>query len=403
MDDTHDTDPAAFRTEARDWIAAHFPPSLRGRGAPLASETLDADQLRWRETMGAKGWGVPTWPAAYGGAGLGRGHARIIENELALAGAYDPIQSMGTIMFGPTLLEHGSERQKLRHLPGIARGETRWCQGFSEPGAGSDLASLQTRAEDRGDHFLINGQKVWTSNADHSDWCFCLVRTDPSRKQGGISFVLFDMHQPGVEVRPIRLISGESPFCETFLTDVRAEKDDLVGSLNGGWGIAKRLLQHERSAISGGGSELDGGLSLTELARERVGVDAEGRVADADLRARIIRNEMESRIVAQTLARAAAEARAAPGADAVSSILKNAGVRVFQTRAELILEVLGHQGLGWEGGGFSEPELASVRDWLHGKAWSIFGGSEEVQNNIIAKRILGLPDAAIRPAQSERT
>ncbi|MFC5343216.1 acyl-CoA dehydrogenase family protein [Brevundimonas staleyi] len=383
----------AFRTEVRDWIAAHFPPSLKGRSAPLVSDPLDADQLKWREAVGAKGWGVPTWPKAYGGADLDRAQARIIERELAAAGAYDPIQSMGTIMFGPTLLEHGTDLQKLRHLPGIARGEVKWCQGFSEPGAGSDLASLQTRAEDRGDHFLINGQKVWTSNADHSDWCFCLVRTDTSRKQGGISFVLFDMHQPGVEVRPIRLISGDSPFCETFLTDVRAEKDDLVGSLNAGWGIAKRLLQHERSAISGGGDEA-GTISLIELARERLTLDAEGRIADGDLRARIIRNEMQSRVVEQTIARAIAEDRAAPGASAVSSILKNAGVRVFQDRAELILEIMGHQGLGWEGDGFTDEELHSVRDWLHGKAWSIFGGSEEVQNNIIAKRILGLPDLA---------
>lgn len=393
MDDHDGLSLKGFRKEVDEWIAAHFPSSLRGRAAPLVSDVLDADQQRWRQAMGTKGWAVPTWPRAYGGADLDRAHEREIQQALAAAGAYDPIQSMGTIMFGPTLLEHGTDLQKLRHLPGIARGEVKWCQGFSEPGAGSDLASLQTRAEDRGDHFLLNGQKVWTSNADHSDWCFCLVRTDSSRKQGGISFILFDMRQPGVEVRPIRLISGDSPFCETFLTDVRAEKDDLVGSLNGGWGIAKRLLQHERSAISGGGSEA-GTISLPELARDRLERDTEGLIADGDLRARIIRNEMDSRVVDMTIARAVAEDRAAPGASAVSSILKNAGVRVFQTRAELILEILGQQGLGWEGDGFSDDELGAVRDWLHGKAWSIFGGSEEVQKNIIAKRILGLPDLA---------
>lgn len=393
MDDHDGLSLKGFRKEVDEWIAAHFPSSLRGRAAPLVSDVLDADQQRWRQAMGTKGWAVPTWPRAYGGADLDRAHEREIQQALAAAGAYDPIQSMGTIMFGPTLLEHGTDLQKLRHLPGIARGEVKWCQGFSEPGAGSDLASLQTRAEDRGDHFLLNGQKVWTSNADHSDWCFCLVRTDSSRKQGGISFILFDMRQPGVEVRPIRLISGDSPFCETFLTDVRAEKDDLVGSLNGGWGIAKRLLQHERSAISGGGSEA-GTISLPELARDRLERDTEGLIADGDLRARIIRNEMDSRVVDMTIARAVAEDRAAPGASAVSSILKNAGVRVFQTRAELILEIMGQQGLGWEGDGFSDDELGAVRDWLHGKAWSIFGGSEEVQKNIIAKRILGLPDLA---------
>lgn len=393
MDDSHNRDLAAFRRDVRGWIEAHFPAPLKGRGPPLVSDVLDLDQRRWREAMGAVGWGVPTWPRAYGGADLDRSHGKAIQQELAAAGAYDPIQSMGTVMFGPTLVEHGSDLQKLRHLPGIARGEVQWCQGFSEPGAGSDLASLQTRAEDRGDHFLINGQKVWTSNADHSDWCFCLVRTDASRKQGGISFILFDMHQPGVEVRPIRLISGDSPFCEMFLTDVRAEKDDLVGSLNGGWGIAKRLLQHERAAISSGGSEASG-LSLIDLARQRLEQDATGRLVDGDLRARIIRNEMDSRVVDLTIARAMAEERFAAGAGAMPSILKNAGVRVLQTRGELILEILGAQGLGWAGEGFTEDELAGFRDWLHGKAWSIFGGSEEVQNNIIAKRSLGLPDLA---------
>ena len=395
MDITTDTvredDLAAFRADVRDWLAAHFPASLKDRGVPADDHILDADQLAWRETFGATGWGVPTWPSAYGGADLGRAHARAIKAELARAGAYNPIGGMGVMMVGPTLLEFGTELQKLRHMPLIARGEIRWCQGFSEPGAGSDLASLQTRAEDRGDHFLINGQKIWTSYADYADWCFCLVRTDTSRKQGGISFVLFDMRQPGVEVRPIALISGDSPFCETFLTDVRAEKEDLVGTLNGGWGIAKRLLQHERSAISDSGDAMAGGVSLIEIAKESVGLDDEGRIADLDLRARIIRNEMETRLVDLTIARVTAEAKAAQGSGAATSILKNAGVRAFQTRAELILEAKGLQGLGWEGEGFDEQELATVREWLHGKAWSIFGGSDEVQNNIIAKQILGLP------------
>lgn len=390
-EDVREDDLASFRTAVRDWLAGHFPAVLKDRGVPADDDVLDADQLAWRAAFGATGWGVPTWPAVYGGADLDRQHARVIKAELARAGAYNPIGGMGVLMVGPTLLEFGSELQKLRHLPLIARGEIRWCQGFSEPGAGSDLASLQTKAEDRGDHFLINGQKVWTSYADLADWCFCLVRTDTSRKQGGISFVLFDMRQPGVEVRPIRLISGDSPFCETFLTDVRAEKDDLVGTLNGGWGIAKRLLQHERSAISGSGEEMAGGVSLIDIAKASVGLDADGRIADADLRARIIRNEMETRLVDLTLARVMAEAKAMPGGSAASSILKNVGVTAYQTRAELIVEAKGHQGLGWEGKGFSEQELTGVRDWLHGKAWSIFGGSDEIQNNIIAKQILGLP------------
>ena len=384
-------DPDAFQAALALWLEAHFPPGLKGRGAPADDAVLDADQLAWRRLFGATGWGVATWPVAYGGAGLDDVHQQRIEEALALAGAYNPVISMGTMMLGPTLLEFGTELQKLRHLPPVARGDIRWCQGFSEPGAGSDLAALKTHAEDRGDHFAITGQKIWTSYADLADWCFCLVRTDTSRKQGGISFVLFDMRQPGVEVRPIRLISGDSPFCETFLSDVRAEKDDLVGPLNGGWGIAKRLLQHERAAISGNDDEAVGGVSLIELARHCIGVDETGRLGEPGLRDRIIRHEMERRLVELTTERVRSAVEAGlPLSSAVSS-LKNAGAQVFQERAELSLEVQGYQGLGWEGDGFSTQELATVREWLHGKAWSIFGGSAEIQNNIIAKQVLGLP------------
>ncbi|MFN9926274.1 MAG: acyl-CoA dehydrogenase family protein, partial [Phenylobacterium sp.] len=231
-----------FRTEARDWIAANFPPALKGASPPEGRE-LSPDQDAWRRAMGEKGWGVPTLPAQYGVGGLSRQEARIVAEELAAAEAYNPIGGMGVIMFGPTLLEYGTEAQKQRHIPSIVKGEIRWCQGFSEPGAGSDLASLQTKAEDKGDHFLINGQKIWTSGAHTADWCFCLVRTDTSKKHEGISFVLIDMHQPGVEARPIRLINDTTPFCETFFTDAVAKKEDLVGPLNGGWTIGKRLLQ----------------------------------------------------------------------------------------------------------------------------------------------------------------
>src|SRR5215212_3115010 len=222
-----------FRAEARGWIEANFPASLRGRN-PMEYQanpglTKDADYQAWRKAIGEKGWGTPTWPKDYGGGGLSRAEGRVVDEELARAGAFNPISSMGTMMFGPTLLEYGNPEQKARHLPPIVRGEVRWCQGFSEPGAGSDLASLQTRAEDKGDHFLVNGQKIWTSGANYADWCFCLVRTDTTRKHEGISFVLIDMRSPGVETRPIKLISGNSPFCETFFTDARAEKNDMVG------------------------------------------------------------------------------------------------------------------------------------------------------------------------------
>jgi len=399
MADFGGTDLEAFRGEVREWIAANFPAALKGRANPMMREERSkpsAEQEQWRKAMGEKGWGVPTWPAAYGGGGLSGGEARVIQLELNRAGAYNPIGGMGVMMFGPTLLEYGTEAQKQEHIPPIVRGDVQWCQGFSEPGAGSDLASLQCKAEDKGDHFVINGQKIWTSGAQFADWCFCLVRTDTSKKHEGISFVLFTMHQPGVEVRPIPLIAGNSPFCETFFTDATADKKNLVGPLNGGWTIAKRLLQHERSGLSGAGGG-GGGMfgmakSLDVLAKEYVGTDEAGRISDSDLRTRIINNAIDARAFQQTAVRAMMEAKGNSGPSAATSIMKNAGTRVMQDRAELTLEIMGSQGLGWEGEGFSADELSAVRGWLGGKAVTIYGGSFEVQNNIISKRILGLPD-----------
>ena len=394
-------DAEAFRADARAWLEANFPPSLKGKAGLGYIEDAnpdDADIKAWTKAMGDKGWGVPTWPKAYGGGGLTPAEARVLQQEMRRIGAWNPIGGMGTMMFGPTLLEYGTEEQKKKHITAIARQEVRWCQGFSEPGAGSDLASLQTKAEDKGDHFLVNGQKIWTSGAQWSDMCFCLVRTDTTRKHEGISFVLIDMHDPGVEVRPIKLIAGASPFCETFFTDVKVPKENLVGPLNGGWTIAKRLLQHERSGMGGGeGGGGGGGLfgvggSPARLAKDYVATDAAGRIADTDLRSRIIGHEMDSRALQLTAFRMMAEAKSNQGPSAVTSIMKNAATRVGQDRAELIVELMGFQGLGWEGEGFTPDELATVRGWLGGKALTIFGGSFEIQNNIISKRILGLPD-----------
>ena len=392
----------AFRAEARDWLQANFPASLKGRGGLMAMEGPASDRAdfnAWTKAMGDKGWGVPTWPRAYGGGGLSAAQARALQQELNAAGAFNPIGGMGVMMFGPTLLEYGTEAQKQRHIPPIVRGELRWCQGYSEPGAGSDLAALQTKLEDQGDHWVANGQKVWTSGAQWADWCFCLVRTDTSKKHEGISFVLIDMHQPGVETRPIKLIAGSSPFCETFFTDARVDKDNMVGPLNGGWTIGKRLLQHERSGIGGGGGggARGGGMfgvsgSPAELAREYIGADEAGRIADSDLRTRVTGHEMDARAFQLTAIRSMHEARSNQGPSAATSIMKNAGTKVGQDRAELIVEILGHQGLGWEGDGFSAEELSFVRGWLGGKATTIFGGSAEIQNNIISKRILDLPD-----------
>jgi alkylation response protein AidB-like acyl-CoA dehydrogenase len=384
-----------FRAEARDWLKENFPPALKGRGALMVAEGLAParpDFKTWAQAMGGRGWGTPTWPAAYGGGGLSAAQAKVLQQEMNAIGAWNPIGGMGVMMFGPTLLEYGTEAQKQLHIPPIVRGELRWCQGFSEPGAGSDLASLQTRCEDKGDHWLVNGQKVWTSGAQWADWCFCLVRTDTSKKHEGISFLLIDMKTPGVEVRPIRLISGNSPFCETFFTDVKVPKENLVGPLGGGWSIAKRLLQHERSGLAGGGGRGMGGPPLPELAKTYLGVDAEGRIDGADLRGRIAHNDMEARAFQLTALRSMAESRSNQGPTAATSIMKNAGTKVQQDRAELTLEVMGTAGLGWEGEGFKPEELAAVRTWLGGKATTIYGGSAEIQSNIISKRILDLPD-----------
>jgi alkylation response protein AidB-like acyl-CoA dehydrogenase len=386
----------AFRAEAREWLEDNFPKSLtEDPNAPVViipgAASDSADAKLWTQRMGAKGWGAPTWPKQYGGGGLTPAEARVLQQEMARIGAYNPIVGMGTSMFGPTLLEYGTEEQKQRHIPPIVRGELRWCQGYSEPGAGSDLTALTTKCEDAGDHWKINGQKIWTSGAQYADWCFCLVRTDTSKKHEGISFVLIDMHQPGVETRPIKLIAGSSPFCETFFTDARAEKNDMLGPLNGGWTIGKRLLQHERSG-QGGGRMMGGGPSLDVLAKKYVGVDDKGRIADADLRSRLAVHMMDAKAHGLTIQRAMNEARGNVNPSATTSIMKNSGTTIGQQKAELTLEIMGHQGLGWEGDDFSPEEIQAVRGWLGGKATTIFGGSQEIQSNIISKRILNLPD-----------
>lgn len=388
----------AFRAEVRGWIEANFPKSLVGKGGAMATpqgaDGLGADGTQWRKAMGEKGWGTPTWPTEYGGGGLGRAEARVLNEELARAGAWNPIGGMGILMFGPTLLEYGSEEQKARHIPAICRGEIRWCQGYSEPGAGSDLASLQTFAEDAGDHYVVNGQKTWTSGGQYADWCFALVRTDKSKKHEGITFLLIDMTSPGVEVKPIRMISGVSPFCETFFTNVKVPKENRVGAEGYGWTIGKRLLQHERTNLSGGtGPRMGmGGPSLSQIAKDKLGTDANGKLADPEMRARIARWEMDWRAFLMTAMRVQQEAKAQGGVSVASSILKTVGTKMGQERAEIMIELAGLQALGWEGEGFSAEEIAATRAWLSGKATTIYGGSTEIQNNVIAKQILGMLD-----------
>jgi len=387
----------AFRGEARAWLEANFPASLKGKAGLVMTEESAAptgDLAAWRKAIGEKGWATPTWPSQYGGGGLASKQARVLQQEMDRIGAFNPLTfGMGITMIGPTILDYGTEEQKRQHIPPIARGEVRWCVGYSEPGAGSDLASLQTKCVDAGNQYVINGQKVWTSGAQWSDWCGALVRTDPAApKHEGISFMLVNMHQPGVETRLIKLISGDSPFCETFFTDARAEKDALLGELNKGWSVGKRLLQHERASQTGAGGWGGRQAPLQDMAKRYVGEDELGRIDDADLRGRVTRHLMDSKAHNLTVARAMAEAKGNANPGNAPSVLKNSATNVAQTRAELTLEIMGHNGLGWEGEGFSSGEVESVRGWLAGKAMSIYGGSAEIQNNIISKRILGLPD-----------
>ena len=393
----------AFRGAVREWLKVNFPASLEGFDmGPEVDVGLTAEQVSdldlWRQRLAERGWGAPTWPTQYGGAGISQALARVIDDELMERGAFNHIPSitgMGVTMVGPTILDYGTDEQKEKHLRGIASGEIRWCLGLSEPNAGSDLASLRAKAEDKGDHFIINGQKIWTSGADKSQWCGAVVRTDPKAgKRNGISFVMFRMDQEGVETRPIKLISGASPFCETFLNDARAEKNGLLGELNDGWNVVKRLLQHERASQTNSlRRKANEEESIQNLAKRYIGTDANGKLADYGLRDRIARNLMEAEAHRLTIARIAAEARGTVKVTPAASILKNSNSRIEQVRAELAVEAMGAQGIGWEGECYSEDELKISRnDFLLKKAMSIYGGTYQIQNNIIAKNILGLPE-----------
>jgi acyl-CoA dehydrogenase len=387
-----------FRAETRGWLQENCPAEMRqpslneddicwgGRNPSFQSKA----QRIWLERMGARGWTVPEWPKQYGGGGLSREEAKVLREETARLHCRAPLTSFGIWMLGPALLKYGSETQKRKYLPEIARGEIRWCQGYSEPNAGSDLASLQTKAEDKGDHFLVNGQKIWTSYADKADWIFCLVRTDFSaKKHEGISFLLFDMASPGVSTTPITLISGKSPFCQTFFHDVKVPKQNLVGERDKGWEIAKYLLTHERESIGAFGITQIG-RSLGELAAETVGHD-DGVLADPLLRAKIAEFEVDGWCFLLSMQRAADMAKAGQGSGAYSSVLKYYGAELNKRRHELIMDGGGSDALEWEGARSQDGKAA--REWLRSKANSIEGGTSEIQLNIIAKRLLGLPGA----------
>jgi len=391
------TDLETFRMETRAWLEANCPESMRqpakgfkdifwgGKNPSFASE----DQKIWFERMRDKHWTVPHWPKEYGGGGLSKAELKILKQEMARLGCRPPLYNFGISMLGPALLKFGNEGQKSHFLTAATKGELWWCQGYSEPGAGSDLAGLQTRAEDKGDHYLVNGQKVWTSYADYADWIFCLVRTDPEApKHSGISFLLIDMNAPGVSTSPIKLISGSSPFCETFFDNVKVPKENLVGKENAGWSIAKYLLTHERTMIS----EMDTGRgkakTVEDIAKEQIGLE-NGILADTILRAEVARLAMNSTAFKLSLARLIDEGKAGKEMGAKSSFLKYYGTEMNIQKHELIMALTGKDGTVWEGEASNEGFIP--KGFLRTKANSIEGGTHEVQLNIISKRILGLP------------
>ena len=396
------TELQTFREETKNWLEANCPQEMRkpgdvawgGRNAHFSHP----DQKLWLERMGEKGWTCPTWPSEYGGGGLSKEENKILQEEMGAIGARSPLASFGIWMLGPALLEFATEDQKKEHLPQIVKGEIWWCQGYSEPGSGSDLASLSTKAVEEGDQYIVNGQKVWTSNADKADKIFCLVRTGPQEpKHEGISFLLIDMDQPGVTTRPIKLISGKSPFCETFFDDATAPQKDLVGGLNKGWTVAKRLLEHERTMISamgltGGGDGSEKTKSgLAEIGKKYTGTDSDEKISDKAFRKKVTLHDLNSRAFGLTMQRVGEETKVGSPSPA-AAMAKYYGTEHNKLRYELMLEAMGTSALGWEGEGFSLEELAITRDWLRTKANSIEGGTSEVQLNVISKRVLGLPD-----------
>ncbi len=394
-----------FREEIRDWIEDSCPQSMR-QGAVHFEDAYEIyqsdDALLWRDRAAARGLTAPAWPTQYGGAGLDKDQHRVYSEELARVKALPAATGMGLAMIGPTILEMGTEEQRQRHIPKIISGEAQWCQGYSEPGAGSDLAGLQTKAVLDGDQFIINGQKIWTSGAQYANWMFALVRTDPSApKHEGISFMLLPMDQPGVTVKPIKLISGSSPFCETFFDNAIAKREDLIGELNKGWTVGKRLLQYERNATTRNKPAKDKKANkpvapklnpYASIAKQYAGADTAGRINDATVRSDVIDQVINERALALTTQRVVEESKSTGAPGAATSIFKLVGSSLTKSGSELKSRLRGTAGLVWESNDFSAQELESTRGWLRDRAVTIYGGTNEVQQNIIAKRVLGLPD-----------
>jgi acyl-CoA dehydrogenase len=390
-----------FRMEVREWLAENCPPTCQGKDSVLPEMIWGGrrqtwnhpDTKTWFDRLVAKGYTVPTWPKAYGGAGLTPAESKVLQEEMARIGTRSMLFNFGIAMLAPALMEFATEEQKVLHLNRIARGEIRWCQGYSEPGAGSDLASLRTRAVRDGDDYVVNGQKIWTSDANVSDWIFCLVRTDPDApKHLGISFLLFDMESPGVSTSPIELISGSSPFCQTFFDDVRVPVSQRVHTENRGWDVAKALLLHERTMLADGGRGSAGPVrkSLLQVARDRLRAPA-GRLPDAALREEIVQWEMDRICYEATLKRTMDAAKAGKGMGPEGSMFKLYLSEMGQRGSDLRQRIVGQEALVWSGDDTPADERQFTREWLYGKASTILGGTSEIQMNIISKRVLGLP------------
>ncbi|MBW2696356.1 MAG: acyl-CoA dehydrogenase family protein [Deltaproteobacteria bacterium] len=380
----------SFQGEVREWLAANCPEEVRVGSRDRLSRTRFDE---WVRALGTRGWAAPGWPTEYGGGGLDREHRAVLTQEMRAIRAPAP-SSFGLTMLGPTILDLGTDEQKREHLPPIGRHEIIWCQGYSEPGAGSDLAGLQTRAVLEGDEYVVTGQKIWTTGAPHADWIFCLVRTAPDApKHEGISFLLFPMKQKGVEVSPIRLIDGSEHFAQVFFDGARAKASDVIGPVHGGWTVAKHLLQHERGVSNpeGRAAGTSGRKGLIDLARDQLGMH-EGRLADPALRERIAQHELDSQAFSLTMRRAAEEARAGQVERQIASMSKFYWSELGKREQDIAMQVLGSRGLGWSGDGFEDAEIAQTRKWLITRADSIWGGTSEIQRNIIAKRVLLIPE-----------
>jgi pimeloyl-CoA dehydrogenase large subunit len=391
----------AFRDEVRAFFRTNLPESIRTtlvEGRKLAKE----DIVTWQRTLNKKGWAVTNWPAEWGGTGWSPVQQYMFQEELQLAPAPQPL-GFGVTMVGPVIIAFGSDEQKKRHLPAIANLDVWWCQGFSEPGAGSDLASLRTSAKRDGDHYIVNGQKTWTTLAQHADWIFCLVRTDSqAKKQEGISFLLIDMKTPGITVRPIITIEGGHEVNEVFFDDVKVPAENLVGQENKGWDYAKYLLGRERTGIARVGLSKERLRRIKELAAmERVG--DKPLIEDERFCEKLAAVEVELKALEMTQLRVVAGERHRTDnrPDPASSILKIKGSEIQQATTELLLEVVGPYAMPYQ------PEHTDDERWNEppiGPEWAgpiaptyfnwrkttIYGGTNEIQKNIIAKAILGL-------------